>query len=187
VIGYAPREEALMSTLRALARFTAYLIALLLAAVWISAAIVSLEQPLYDLGRAHVGDAIIRFARSVALSPESTLRLAGMLAGLKLLIGTYFLLAIAVAAHERVRWRTRSDEMLELGLFVSALASIVAVSPLIADAKALGTAIGELLLCVIASGLVAFARAPRKPRPIGRALAVKLDWFSLPARFSKPA
>jgi hypothetical protein len=153
-------HEATMSTLRVLARFTAYTIALLLALVWISGGIASLERPLYDLGRAHIGDSIIALARSLSLSPAGILRFACMLAGLKLLLGAYFLLAIVMAAYERIRWRISGDEMLEVGLFMSALASIVAVSPLLHDRLALGAAIGELLLCVLASGLVAFARTP---------------------------
>jgi hypothetical protein len=149
-----------MPSLRSLARFAAYAMVVLLAAVWLSAGVASLDQPLFDLGRPRIGDAILAFARRFALSPDATLRLACMLAGLKLLLGAYFLLAIVVAACDRVRRRTCGDEVLELGLFVSALASIVAVSPRIADRMALGIALGELLLCVMASGLIAFAHSP---------------------------
>jgi hypothetical protein len=153
-----------MPSLRSLARFAAYAIAVLLAAVWLSAGIASLDQPLFDLGRPRIGDAIIAFARKLALSPAGTLRLASMLAGFKLLLGIYFLLAIAVAMSERIRLRSGGDEILELGLFVSALASIVAVSPLIGERLWLGVALGELLLCVMASGLIAFAHSPSRRR-----------------------
>jgi hypothetical protein len=152
--------------LRSLARLIAYVIAFLLAAVWLSGGIASFDQPLLDLGRARIGDAILAFARNFSLSPAGTLRLASMLAGLKLLIGFYFLLAIVVAGYERMRRRGAGDEILELGLFMSALATIVAVSPVIDNQLALGIAIGELLLCVLASGLIGFARSPvREPRP----------------------
>jgi hypothetical protein len=165
-----------MPSLRSLARFAAYTIAVLLAAVWLSAGIASLDQPLFDLGRPRIGDAILAFARKFALSPAATLRLACMLAGLKLLLGAYFLLAIVVATCERVRRRACGDEMLELGLFVSALASIVAVSPLIGERLRVGIALGELLLCVMASGLIAFAHSPVKQRQRPGFVRQGLSW-----------
>jgi hypothetical protein len=168
-----------MSTLRSLARFTAYTITFLLAAVWLSSGIASAERPLFDIGRPHVGDAIIVLAGTLDLSADATLRFAGMLAGLKILLGAYFLVTIIVAICERLRWRTSGDEMLEVGLFMSAIASIVAVSPLLHDRLVLSAAIGELLLCALASGLVAFARTPV------RRIASRREWLaSRPAAYA---
>jgi hypothetical protein len=162
------RREAGMLNLRPAARFTAYAIALLLSAVWMSSALASLEQPLFDLGKARIGDAIIVFAGVLALSPESTLKLAHMLVGLKLLLGAYLLAAVIVVLHERVRGRAGGDEMLDSGLLLSAIASIVAAGPVMMESEALQAGVGELMLCVIASGLAAFARGSGvtwKPRP----------------------
>jgi hypothetical protein len=147
-----------VNQLRRLAFSLAYAFALLLAAVWISSALLSLQQPLFDLGRPRIGDAIIGFAGALALSPENTLKLAHMLAGVKLLLGAYLLAAVVSAICERVRWGESGDEMLDLGLFVSAIATIVAASPALADAQVLCAALGELLLCAMASGLSAFGR-----------------------------
>ena len=147
-----------MHQLRRLALSAAYGIVLLLAAVWISSALASLQQPLFDLGRARIGDAIIAFAGALTLSPECTLKLAHMLAGVKLLLGAYLLASLVAAVYERVRWGASGDEMLDLVLFLSAIASIVAASPLLPDAEALRAAVGELLLCAMASGLAAFGR-----------------------------
>jgi cytochrome bd-type quinol oxidase subunit 1 len=149
--------------LRRLALSAAYGIVLLLAAVWISSALASLQQPLFDLGRARIGDAIIAFAGALALSPESTLKLAHMLVGVKLLLGAYLVASLVGAVYERLRWGASGDEMLDLGLFLSAIASIVAASPVLADAGALRAAVGELLLCAMASGLAAFGRGWRVP------------------------
>src|SRR5262249_3163685 len=115
--------------LRGLARFTAYAIALLMSAVWLTSALASLKQPLFDVGRAHVGDAIIAFADMLALPPDGVLRLAHMLAGLKLLLGAYLLTAIVVAAYERVRWRTSGDQMLGLALYLPPLPPILPARP----------------------------------------------------------
>jgi hypothetical protein len=144
--------------LRRLALSAAYGIVLLLAAVWISSALASLQQPLFDLGRARIGDAIIAFAGALSLSPECTLKLAHMLVGVKLLLGAYLLASLIGAVYERVRWGASGDEMLDLGLFLSAIATIVAASPVLTDGEALRAAVGELLLCGMASGLSAFAR-----------------------------
>ena len=62
---------------------------------------------------------------------------------------------------------------------MSALASIVAVSPLVDNQLALGVAIGELLLCVLASGLIGFARSPVRERESRPLLVVRLaGWLA---------
>jgi hypothetical protein len=150
-------SEAIMFNWRRAARPTAYVIALLLSAVWLSSASASARQPLFDLGKAGIDDAIIAFAGLVALSP---LKLAQLLVGLKLLLGSYLLTAVIVAVHDSLRWGSDGDEMLDLGLFVSAIASIVAAAPVLMQGEALCGAIGELMLCAIASGLLLLARGP---------------------------
>jgi hypothetical protein len=153
-------EEAAMSHMRRLARIAAYLIVLLLAAVWITSAMASLQQPLLDLAKPRVGDAIIDFASFLALSPDGTMRLAHMLAGLKLLTGTYLLAGLAFTVYERARWDDEGDEMIDVALFLSAIATIVAASPVLTTSAGLQAATGELLLCALASGLVMFGRTP---------------------------
>ena len=148
-----------MSHLRRTARFAAYGIVVLLAAVWLSSALASLQHPLLDLAKPQVGDAIIRFAGLLALSPEGTMRLANMLVGFKLMIGTYLLVGLVVTIYERTRWKDEGDEMIEVALFLSAIATIVAASPVLTSTAGLQAATGELLLCALASGLVMFSRA----------------------------
>jgi hypothetical protein len=79
--------------------------------------------------------------------------------GLKLLLGTYLLIAVIFAAYERLRWRRSGDEMLDIGLFLSAIASIIAAGPFVIEGQRLHEFVGELMLCVIASGLATFARS----------------------------
>jgi hypothetical protein len=159
-----------MSHLRRMARIAAYAIILLLAAVWITSALASLQQPLLDLAKPRIGDAIVAFASFLALSPDGTMRLASMLVGFKLLTGTYLLVGLAFTIYERVRWKDEGDEMIEVALFLSAIATIVAAAPVLTSTLGLQAAIGELMLCALASGLVMFGRAePREAAPIGRA------------------
>jgi hypothetical protein len=158
-----------MRLLRCLSLVAAYAIALLLSAVWVLGALVSLLQPLADLGKARIGDAIIAFANLLALSGEQTLRFAHMLAGMKLLLGAFLLTAFVVAAWEWVLRRAEGDAMLEVGLFMSAVASILAGVPTMDENRALQGMIGELMLCSLASGLAAFGRRRRATAPISAA------------------
>jgi hypothetical protein len=156
-----------MSHLRRIARVAACAIVLLLAAVWLTSALASLQQPLLDLAKPQIGDAIIGFASFLALSPDGTMRLAHMLVGLKLLTGAYLLAGIAFTIFERMRWEGEGDEMIEVALFVSAIATIVAAAPVLSTTAGLQAVIGELLLCALASGLVMFARGAPEPAPVG--------------------
>jgi hypothetical protein len=160
-----------MSHLRRLARIAAYAIILLLAAVWISSAFASLQQPLRDLAKPQIGDAIVGFASFLTLSPAGTMRLANMLVGLKLLTGTYLLVGLAFTIYEQARWEGEGDEMIEVALFLSAIATIVAAAPVLTTTLGLQAAIGELMLCALASGLVMFGRAKqRQAAPVGPAV-----------------
>jgi hypothetical protein len=166
VIGFAcavTAQEAVMFRLRRPARITAYAIAVLLSAVWTASALASLRQPLFDLAKPRVGDAIIAFAGVLAVPPENILKLAHLLVGLKLLLGAYLLAAVISAVYERLRYGASGDEMLDLGLFLSAVASIIAASPVF-EGEALQRLIGELMLCAIASGLASYGRGFRVPR-----------------------
>jgi hypothetical protein len=147
-----------MSHLRYVARFAAYAMVLLLATVWITSALASLQQPFLDLAKPHVGEAILRFGGLFALSPGGIMRLANMLVGLKLMIGIYLLSGLAFAVYERVRWDDDDDEMIDVALYLSAIATIVAAAPVLTEIAGLQAAVGELLLCAMASGLLMFAR-----------------------------
>ena len=149
--------------LRHMALTAAYAIAVLLATVWVSAGLASLHRPLFDLGNARIGDAIIGFADLLALPPEMMVQLAHLLAGLKLLLGLYLLAALILAIAARVRCRTSGDEIFDLGLFASAVASIVAAGPAPIEGEALRVAVGELMLCALASGLAQLGRAAPAP------------------------
>jgi hypothetical protein len=147
---------------RYLARFGTCLITLLLGAVWVVGALDTLTRPLRDLGRPHVGEAIIAFAGALMLPPEAMLTFASLLAGLKLMVGAFLLVALLATL--------RDDAMLDVALFTAALASAVAAAPgLIYGGELLQGAVGELMLCLIASWLAIHARGylarEELPRP----------------------
>ena len=158
--------------LRRAARVTSYLITLLLALVWIASALVALAQPLFDLSRPHIGDAIIMLGRAFALAPEGIMRLAHMLAGLELLIGIYLMATVAAAAVDWVRGRAVDDAMLDVGLLISAVATVFSGLPVAGlGGEFLKGMIGELMLAVIASALAIYGRGfvvPVERRPLER-------------------
>lgn len=156
-----------MSATRWLARFGAYCVTLLLSLVWAVGALDTLTRPLLDLGRPHTGDMIIAVAGTMMIPPEHMLTFAGVLAGLKFMVGVFLFVALIAAK--------RDDAMLDVGLFVAALASTAAALPgLVHGGNLLIAPIGELMLCVIASWLAIHGRGylvqderPRVTRPAG--------------------
>ena len=153
------------------ARIGAYLITLFLAAVWTVAALETLTRPLLDIGRPAVGDVIISFAGVLSLTPHSTLMFALLLVGLKLLVGAFLLATFFCAIYEKVRWGSSDDAMLDVALFIAAMASVASALPgLTHGGELLNEVIGELMLCLIASGLAIYGRGylvrPELPRPM---------------------
>ena len=145
--------------LQHLARFGAYAIALLLAAVWTVAALDSFTRPLLDIGRPAVGDVIISITSALSLGPQSTLLFALLLVCLKLLVGAFLLATLICAIYEKVRWGLSDDAMLDVALFMAAIASIASALPgLTHGGEMLKEVIGELMLCLIASGLAIYGR-----------------------------
>ncbi len=145
--------------LRYTSRFGAFVIVLLLAAVWTVAALESLTRPLFDIGRPAVGDMIIRISGFLSLSPQSTLVFALLLVCLKLMVGAVLLAALFCAAYEWVRRRASDDAMLDVALFIAAIASAASALPgLTHGGEMLNQVIGELMLCLIASGLAIYGR-----------------------------
>ena len=160
-----------MPALRIASRISAYVIALLLAAVWTVNALHSFLHPLLDLGRPHVGDVIIAVARLVALPPEHILTFAKVLAGLKFMVGTFLLVALLGSLYEKVRFGTCDDAVLDVALFVAAVATFVGALPgLMHGGELLIATIGELMLCVIANWLAIQGRgyliAVERPKPV---------------------
>lgn len=157
--------------LRYLSRWSAYLIALLLAAVWIFGALDTFTRPLLDLGRPQVGDVLIGLAGALAIPAHAVFPLAKLLAGLKFMVGAFLLAALIGAAYDKVRGRGCDDAALDVALFTAALASIVATLPgLMHGGDLLIAPLGELMLCVIASALAVFGRGylvrDENPRPV---------------------
>jgi hypothetical protein len=141
------------------ARIGAYLITLLLAAVWTVAALETLTRPLLDIGRPAVGDVIISIATALSLASQSTLLLALLLVVLKLLVGAFLLATLICAVYEKLRWGASDDAMLDAALFIAAMASAASALPgLTHGGELLQTVIGELMLCLIASGLAIYGR-----------------------------
>jgi hypothetical protein len=142
-----------------LARIGAYLITLLLAAVWTLAALDSLRRPLLDIGRPAVGDVIISITSALSLAPQTALLFAMLLVCLKLMIGAFLLAACMCAAYEKLRWGRCDDAMLDVALMLAALASLASAFPgLTHGGEMLNEVIGELMLCLIASGLAIYGR-----------------------------
>ena len=159
-----------MDALRPAARIGAHAIVVLLAAVWATAGLASLSVPLFDLGRARIGDAILAFAGALHMAPAVALDLAHSLAWIKILLGGYLLVTVMLAIRRRLSRSERDDALLDVGLFLAAVSSTVAALPALAvGGEALQGAIGELLLCVFASALASFGRGPRESAPaLGR-------------------
>src|ERR1043165_10055936 len=122
-------EATLSGLLRSLSRFGACLIVLLLAAVWAASALDSLIRPFFDIGRPVVGDAIITIAGVLSLSAQSTILFAFLLVGLKLMVAAVVLAAIFCAAYEKLRWKSCDDAMLDVALFIAAVASAASSLP----------------------------------------------------------
>lgn len=160
------------------ARIGAYFVTLFLSAVWTVAALETLTRPLLDIGRPAVGDVIVSIASALALGPQSTLLFALLLVVLKLLVGAFLLATLLCAAYEKWRWGISDDAMLDVALFVAAMASAASALPgLTHGGELLTEVIGELILCLIASGLAIYGRGylvrnelPRPTRPIDTAV-----------------
>jgi hypothetical protein len=158
------------------ARVGAYLITLLLAAVWTVAAFETLTRPLLDIGRPAVGDVIISITGALSLPPQSALLFALLLVALKLLVGAFLLAAIFCTVYEQLRWGASDDAMLDVALFIAAVASAASALPgLTHGGELLQGIIGELMLCLIASGLAIYGRGylvrherlrPTRPEPV---------------------
>ena len=145
--------------LRHLSRLSAYLIGLLLAVVWTAAALDTLLRPLFDLGRAQVGDTIIVIASAAALPSQHMLQFAHLLAGLKFMVGAFLLVALISGVVEKLRFGSCDDAMLDVALFVAAIASIAGAAPgLVHGGQLLQGSVGELILCVAASGFAIYGR-----------------------------
>src|SRR5262249_42534527 len=123
----------LLAGLRACGCTVAYAAALLLSLVWLSSALATLKSPLLDLGKPPVGDAIIAFSHHLSLSPIGIFMLAHLLVALKLVLGTLLLLGVGEGIHGRLRGSPGSRDILDLALFVSAIGSIVAAFPVLAE------------------------------------------------------
>src|ERR1044072_8295878 len=145
--------------LRYSARIGAYLIALLLSVIWAVSALDSLGRPLFDIGRPAVGDVIISIVSALSLAPQSALVFAMLLVCLKLMVGAFLLATLMCAIYERLRWGSCDDAMLDVALLISALASAASAMPgLTHGGEMLNEIIGELMFCLIASGLAIYGR-----------------------------
>jgi len=166
--------------LRYLSRLAAYCVALLLAVVWVVNALDTLFRPLFDIGRAQVGDTIIAVAGRV-LAPDHLLQLAHLLGGLKFMVGALLLTALVGAVIEKVRFGSCDDALLDVALFVAALASVAGALPGLAyGGTLLQGSIGELILCVAASALAIYGRGylikEELPRPVRPPFGYVRSW-----------
>jgi hypothetical protein len=162
-----------MQRFRAAAWFAAYLVVLLLALIWAADGLVALKAPLLDIGRAKVGDGIVGIAAQLGLAPAGVMNLALALAGMKLMISAFLLLTVAVAAYEWRSFGASDNAMLDVGIFLSAIASTIAALPVVTQGGVLlQAALGEMLLCVIASGLAWYGHGRVAPPVSTRVMAL---------------
>lgn len=153
-----------MLGLRRAARIAAHLIVLLLAAVWATSAGLALASPLFDLARPRVGDAIIAVARILELPPDGTLVFAQALAAFRLALGLYLLVAVVLAACNRIRWGASDDAALDVALFLSSSASAIAALVFVTfGGTPLIEALGELILAALAGALASFGHGAQWP------------------------
>ena len=178
-----------MLGLQRAARIAAHLIVLLLAAVWATSAALALSSPLFDLARPLVGDAIIAVGGALELSPDGTLMLAQALAGFRLALGLFLLLAVIGAACDRLRYGASDDAMLDVALFLSSSASGIAALVFIGvGGPPLIGALGELILAALAGALASFGHgapwptASLGPSPAERLARVTQPVFALARR-----
>jgi len=167
-------------TLRYLSRLAAYFIALLLAVVWVVNAIDTLFRPLFDIGRAQVGDTIIAVGGRV-LAADHLLPFAHLLGGFKFMVGALLLTALVGAVVEKVRYKSCDDALLDVALFVAGLASVAGALPgLVYGGPLLQGSVGELILCVAASGLAIYGRGylikEEIPRPVRPPFGYVRSW-----------
>lgn len=153
-----------MILIRGSARALAYFGVILLGLVWVTSGLVSMQSPFYDLGSAHVGDAILKVAGVLGLSAGGTILLAKALTAAKLAIGTVLLSVPVFAIYEALR-RGRDDDMMNIGLMLSAIGTVVAGVPILLHSGgiALQAVIGELLICLIVGELAAYSRRVAAP------------------------
>jgi hypothetical protein len=155
MIGWATISKGLQVS----ARIGAYLIALFLAVLWAVAALDTIDRPLFDIGRPAVGDVIISITSALSLAPQAALLFALLLVCLKLMVGAFLLATVMCAVYERLRWGSCDDAMLDVALLISALASAASAMPgLTHGGEMLNEIIGELMFCLIASGLAIYGR-----------------------------
>jgi hypothetical protein len=169
-------EADMSQWLRYLARRCAYLIVLLLAAVWTVGGMETMTRPLFDIGRPLVGDVIISVGHAFSLSPQMIVVFALVLVGLKFMVGALLLAALFAAAHQKYTLGSADDAMLDVALLVAAIATIASGLPgMIHGGELLLAVIGELMLCVIASALAIYGRGylvkpelphPTRPEPV---------------------
>jgi predicted small secreted protein len=153
-----------MLGLRRAARIAAHLIVLLLAAVWATSAGLALASPLFDLARPRVGDAIIAVARILELPPDGTLVFAQALTAFRLALGLYLLVAVVLAACNRIRWGASDDAALDVALFLSSSASAIAALVFVTvGGTPLIEALGELILAALAGALASFGHGAQWP------------------------
>ena len=102
---------------------------------------------------------IISIVSALSLAPQPALVFAPLLVCLKLMVGAFLLATIMCAVYERLRWGSCDDAMLDVALLISALARAASALPgLTHGGEMLNEIIGELMLCLIASGLAIHGR-----------------------------
>jgi hypothetical protein len=153
-----------MMVIRGSARALAYFGVVLLGLVWVTSGLASMQSPFYDIASVHVGDAILKIAGLIGLGPVGAILLAKALTASKLAIGTVLLSVPVFAIYESLR-RGRDDDMMNIGLMLSAVGTIIAGLPILIHGGgiALQAVIGELLICVIVGELAAFSRRVATP------------------------
>lgn len=132
-------------------RCAAYLVVLVLGVRWLWAAAVSLQLSLFD-------SVAVTLGILLGLKLQGTLWLAGFLIGVKLLVGAYLLLTVALAAYAQAVHGNADPARLDAGLLLSVIAVMVTAAPGLIALRVMPGVIDDLTLAAIGIVLAALSR-----------------------------
>lgn len=144
-------------------RYAAYAVLLLLGGQWLAAAVAGLQQPAFGTDVAPGHDALMLVGRAGCLDAAAALRFAVVVISLKLVIGTYVLLTVAIAAARQVATGAIDDARLDRALLLSVLAIMLMAAPLLLAGHVMPGVVDDLTLAVVG---ITFA-ALSKPNFVG--------------------
>ena len=147
-----------MSRWQIAARCAAYLAVLLLGAQWVWTAVLCLQIPAFGSDATTARDTLIVILRDGGLSGRTTFQVALMITAVKLFLGSYLLVTVAIAsARHTLRGRT-DDARLDASLLMSVLAIMAMAAPLLTLGAVMPGTIDDLTLAVVGITFAALSK-----------------------------